>query len=547
MKARMFFPVVFTFLVLAGIAAASNPVAIEAPIDKVTVFPDRAQVTRTANLNLNAGMHFLTIENLPIIVDANSFSISAAGVDGVTLLGLNHSVASHLEDTNEKAAVLERRIKDLDRNVKQSVADRLESFSFQKDFLESIKEESGRDIADQLQTLSLDVPQWKEAYVFIGKALRDVNDSIRLANMELEDVDNRLRQLRDEMILLQRDRQYRSRTVEISLSLEKAGPVDLSLTYMINEATWKPLYDARLLSATDRVELGYYAEVSQGTGEDWNDVDLTLSTAMPAVGTSPGEFMPWYLSIIERLQIRGGRSGESSIIKCMPVQNVDLLMQNNEVAVVADMAVAVINSDAFKTTFRIKNPATIPSDEKAVKTHIAAYTLEGTLSLLCRPRNNADAFRLASVTNQDEAPLMSGEVSIFADSDYLGRAEIRGPIVPGQPFKLFFGKDNQIKVEREILSQKKEDKGDNWRHDQTIKITLTNNDKKPRRITVEEPMPVSQDGRVKAKLYDVVPEPNSIDEKGMATWVIGLAPGEKKEVLIPLRIEYPKDANITGL
>ncbi|PKK82435.1 MAG: hypothetical protein CVT49_13700 [candidate division Zixibacteria bacterium HGW-Zixibacteria-1] len=547
MKGRIFSLVVSAFLIFVGISTASTPPFIEAPIDKVTVYPDRAQIMRTAHLNLTAGTHILLIENLPLAVDANSFSASASGIDGMTLLGLNHRVVSHLEDPNEKAADLERRIKNLERTEKQAIADRMESFRFQKDFLASIKEESGRDIADQLQTLNLDVAQWKEAYLFIGKALRDVSDSIRLASAELEDVENRIRQLQDELNILQRNRQFQSRGVEISLVLDKAGPVELSLTYMIGGATWKPLYDARLLSTADSVELGYYAEVSQRTGEEWNDVELTLSTAIPSLGVDPGDFRPWFLSIIEQLQIRGGRSEASSVLKCMPVQNFDELMQNNEVSIAADMAVAAINSGAFNTTFQIKTPETIPSGEKAVKTHIATYTLEGTLGLICRPSNSEDAFRLVSMTNQDEAPLMSGEVSIFADSDYLGRAGIRGPIVPGQPFKLFFGKDNNIKVKREILSEKKEDKTDNWRLERTIKITVTNNDKKSRRITVEEPTPVSQDGRIKTKLTDVIPKPDSIDEKGKATWLVDLKPGETKELLISLRIEYPKDMNISGL
>ena len=552
MKGRILFQAFFAILVLAGIATASNPVTIEAPIDKVTVFLDRAQVTRTANLNLKAGMHVLTIENLPIIVDANSFSISATGVDGVTLLGLNHSVASHLEDTNEKAAALDRRIRDLDRNEKQSIADRIESFTFQKDFLESIKEESGRDIADQLQTLNLDVGQWKEAYLFIGKALRDVNDSIRLAGAELEDVDNRLRQLRDEMNLLQRDRQYRSRTAEISLTLEKAGPVDLSLTYMINGATWKPLYDARLLSATDSVQLGYYAEVSQGTGEDWNDVALTLSTAMPSVGATPGDFYPWLLYELkdENYIIRGGNVGEityqnDAFTFADPTGDFSESEIDNFLSAMTSYA-RILNT-TLNTTFYINRLITVKSGEKSIRAFITDITLMGDVSLIWRAKNNDNAFRLVSMTNQDDVPLMPGEISTFVDSDYYGSVIFVRPIAPRQPFKLFFGKDNCIDVKRQILSEEKEDRNDKWRLVRTVRMILTNNDNMPRKITVEEPMPISNDNRIKVNLIDVNPKPNSIDKLGKATWLVDLNPGEAKELFITLRIEYPKDANISGL
>ncbi|RKX27952.1 MAG: hypothetical protein DRP46_09320, partial [Candidatus Zixiibacteriota bacterium] len=518
-----------------------------APIKYVTVFPDRAQITRTAVLDLPAGKHTVLIENLPMYVDATSFNISAEGVDGITLLGLNHRVVSHLEDPNKTAAELEKKIKKLENNDRQAISDRMESFRFQKDFLNSIKEESGRDIADQLQSLNLDVSQWKEVYLFVGKALREVSDSIRLALVELEEIDNLIRQLRDEQNVLQRDRQRQSRTVEIGLMLEKPGPVKIDLKYMIGNATWRPLYDARLHDKDDSVELGYFAEVSQYTGEDWNDVELTLSTAMPSLGAGPGDFRPWFLSIMEQLHIRGGRAEESSVAMGKPIQTVNLLENIQGVTVAADMAFAAINSGAFNTTFKIKTPESILSGEKAVKAHISTFKLDNTIGLICRPRNAADAFRLVSITNQDEAPLMPGEVSIFAGADYLGKAGIRDLIAPGQMFKLPFGKDNNIKIEREIIEEKKNDKGDKWRIEKTIKISLTNNGEKARQITLEEPFPVSQDNRIKVKIDDVVPEPNRIDEKGKAVWIIGLNPGEKIEIRIPYRIEYPKDLQISGV
>jgi len=534
-------------LLLISSSTASPGRIADAPIKFVTVFPDRAQITRTADLNLSAGKHTVLIENLPMYVEANSFTISAAGIDGITLIGLNHRVVSHLEDPHVKAAELERRLKKLESNDRQAINDRMESFRFQKDFLNSIKEESGRDIADQLQTLNLDVVQWKEAYLFVGKALREVGDSIRLASAELEDVDNRIRLLHDELNMIRRERQRQSRTVEIGLMLKKAGQVKVDLIYMIGNATWTPLYDARLHDKDDNVELGYFAEVSQRTGEDWNDVDLTLSTALPSLGAGPGDFRPWFLSIIEQLHIRGGRAGETLYAPSKMVQMPNALVVTNEISASADHAVAAISSGAFNTTFRIKTPETIPSGEKAVKTHISTFELKSTIGLICRPRNNESAFRLVSITNQGEAPLMPGEVSIFAGADYLGKTGIRDLIAPGQHFKLPFGKDNNIKIKREILEEKKSDRDDKWRIEKTIKITLTNNGKKARQVTLEEPFPISQDNRIKVKMRDVVPEPYSIDEKGKAVWFVGLNPGEKKEITIPYRIEYPKDLAVSGL
>ena len=54
---------------------------------------------------------------------------------------------------------------------------------------------------------------------------------------------------------------------------------------MVNNASWSPLYDLRATSQKGRpctnVHLHYRANLSQSTGEAWNDAQLTLSTRAP--------------------------------------------------------------------------------------------------------------------------------------------------------------------------------------------------------------------------------------------------------------------------
>ena len=54
---------------------------------------------------------------------------------------------------------------------------------------------------------------------------------------------------------------------------------------VVNNASWSPLYDLRTTSRKGRpsqnVHLHYRVNLSQSTGEDWNDAQLTLSTRAP--------------------------------------------------------------------------------------------------------------------------------------------------------------------------------------------------------------------------------------------------------------------------
>lgn len=69
------------------------------------------------------------------------------------------------------------------------------------------------------------------------------------------------------------------------LSLFFADTGGLTGRLVVNNASWSPLYDLRATSRrgkpSSNVHLHYRANLSQSTGEDWNDAQLTLSTRAP--------------------------------------------------------------------------------------------------------------------------------------------------------------------------------------------------------------------------------------------------------------------------
>jgi hypothetical protein len=80
------------------------------------------------------------------------------------------------------------------------------------------------------------------------------------------------------------------------------GEAELSLTYMVSNARWSPQYDVRAAIAKDAksqstVGLHYRASISQRTGEDWTNVELTLSTASPQQGTVIPKLRPQWISV----------------------------------------------------------------------------------------------------------------------------------------------------------------------------------------------------------------------------------------------------------
>ncbi len=63
----------------------------------------------------------------------------------------------------------------------------------------------------------------------------------------------------------------------------------LKLSYIVQNANWSPSYDIRVKTENYTTQLVYYGIIVNNTGDDWKEVDISLSTAQPAVGGNPPE------------------------------------------------------------------------------------------------------------------------------------------------------------------------------------------------------------------------------------------------------------------
>ena len=145
-------------------------------------------------------------------------------------------------------------------------------------------------------SVNLDVSSWQQAYAFIGGSLKNINDSIRITSNTIIRLDKQINKYKIDLRNLGSRKTHASKTIEIDVLLDRPLAFDLMIKYNIRGASWKPLYDARLDNDSS-VQMVCYADITQTTGENWEDVALTISTAMPSKGTSPGELLDWYISV----------------------------------------------------------------------------------------------------------------------------------------------------------------------------------------------------------------------------------------------------------
>jgi uncharacterized protein (TIGR02231 family) len=317
-------------------------------------------------------------------------------------------------------------------------------------------------------------------------------------------------------------------------------------------ARWSPLYTLRAIPDSSEIELALQASIQQISGEDWEDVDALLSTSSPALATNPPVLNPWILDIyVPRavVKMEKAKIDRGGVIGGVVGGVLGGVVGEVEAPVEAEMASAGVVETGLHLNFEIKRKVQIPSDGAPHKVPIDSQKMNVKFNYICAPKLKEAAFLRGKLKNTLSYPLLSGKADIFILQDYVGSAAL--PFVAAEEeAEMFFGEDSQIRVRYEQVKREKTAPGFLSKTEKlrlVYKITVQNLRKYQVETEILDQIPVSQNSKIEVKEVNISPAPTKKDEKGILSWVITLAPQEKREILIDFTIEYPKDATIIGL
>ena len=280
---------------LAAAPAFAAPLAADSRITAVTVYADRAVVTRHATLDVAAGPVELSLAQLPAALLDASLQVSGQGTARTTLLDVT-ARSTYVDVTpNERVKALEDQLRALAQKDR-TLADRTTVLGQQRDYVLKIQIASTTPAADASGPISS--PEvWTKLLAFSDEQLGKIATELQSLDAQRADLQAQRDALEKQLNELRGAGGRNYKTVTIRLDAATAGKLDLTLRYAVPGARWSPAYDVRVLSDEPTVQLGYFGLVRQNTGEDWSNVDLTLSTARPALGGSPPPLAPWTVDV----------------------------------------------------------------------------------------------------------------------------------------------------------------------------------------------------------------------------------------------------------
>ncbi len=544
---------------------------LSASIAHVTVFPDRALIQRRGSAPLEAGTHLLIIGGLPEALDRDSVRANGRGPKGARIERLDVAPEYHAEAPEAEVRALQQEIENL-RSQFQLVEARQQALANQQAWLNKLGEQSATEMARGLAFNRLKPEDCGAFFTF-------ATDQARILNEAKLELDKQHTQLERELYAKQRalaqmngGRSTDRVVATVEVTLPEPGTFTLELSYVLPGASWKPQYDVRVNAEARQVTLTYQGLVSQSTGEEWQQVALTLSTARPSQVTRVPELHPWYLHVSlpfgagnagrARADEFGGDMGQNERQPASEsTSQATQRLFNGEGAQGQDqdqakkdrpseVATTSVEQVGGTLLFHTSHRADVPSDGAPHLIPIARDDLPCTFDYVTAPVLDPVAHLRTTITNRTERVLLPGPAHIFHGEAYLGITPIE-KIAPNEEFKLFVGIDDTIRVKRD-LEEKDVDKGTllqiNLRRiTYTYRIQVRSFRHTPERITLRDRLPVPQHERVKVRLLEVRPQPEERTKLDLLKWEFTLPPEEERAFEVRFSVEYPRDLNVIGL
>ena len=523
-------------------------ISVETNIRAVTVYADRARVTRRGEVTLEPGVHRLEAMPLPLTLDTSSLRASARGSARARLLGVDVRRSFYVDTPDEVVRQLEHDIEALQDEM-SALSARSEALKGERTALQGLQgstQEFARGLAFARTT-----PEDQVALYAMVRERTAALDAQLLELAALQRSDGRkLQKLNEELAQLGSARRRERFSAEVEVEVIEAGSLALDVTYVVARAGWRPLYDVRLAEDGGTLEMGYLAQVTQGTGEGWEDVALTLSTARPTLTGMLPKLAPWY---VEPARPVMPAMPAPELAKSVPqagvlVQRGARQVHDNVVAYEAEPAVAVVESAGAAVTYRLPAAVTVPPDGAPHKVTVTRYPLAPKLDYVSAPKLVEAAYRRAKVANDSELTLLAGPANLFAGDEFIGSTGLE-LTAPGGEVELFLGVDDRLRVKRE-LKRRDVDKrmlSDRRRLVYGYEIKVTNLLDREAALTLHDQVPTSQSEQVKARLEWPEPKPALQTDLGLLEWQLTLAPREERTVRFEFSVEHPRDMSVVGL
>lgn len=263
--------------------ASLAQITVPSEISNVTVYRAGALVERTADVSLARGKQVVLFTELPASLDQSSLKLEVP--HGVRLMKMEFRYPTpdergfpEFNQVGSRIAALQDQL-DEQRDLKLSLQEDLSFISVN---------------SDRGQAVSIGDIQQSDAYY--AKRRREIRAALRACINKIEELQDATQELQAQLGLMEAELENPKPLLEVELSCAAGAGKRFTLKYFSTQARWDPFYNVRASGDNQEMEFEFNGSIQQNTGEDWENVNLMLSTGNPSLGATEPELPKWLIS-----------------------------------------------------------------------------------------------------------------------------------------------------------------------------------------------------------------------------------------------------------
>ena len=511
----------------------------DSTISEVYVYMGSARVTRLADVDLVAGENVLSFSGLPTRLDVNQIQVGL--VDGVPIRldNLKFQQIKDREDTDIeetlKASIEALRIRIQVLNAQKS--DQSSRVTFANNLSTSFTNGFGEAEIEEAF-----IKRAEEVLEFQQQTVIEAKEKIRKLDTEISELDEELKEMLEDLAGETQKANQLQGEVTVRLFAAEAGAAQLVFHYLVPNANWYPSYAIRVSSSDKSMEIVYQANLWQNSGEDWEDVAVTVSTSQPTRSGNVPELGPVYLQPNEILLRQRGQAIESFAdgVELSPFS----VSQDKDSGIKNFYAKPNVQAGMSSFSATLPSRVTLASETEPSRFPILTKDFDAEFWSEVVPIIQEKGFLKSKTTNAFDLPLISGQAQVFIDGTLTARVSVPYAL-PGDELELSLGVDDFIIVNRKETLRETEyagiiDKTTILKRSFTIEVT--NFHPLDHKVKVFERFPISRNEKITVKRKSPSDSVVEIEEEtGVFFWEESLRAKQLKEYEVEFDVVHPRE------
>ncbi len=525
---------------------------LQTKITTATVFRDGARVVRTGKTEIEKGEQVILVGGITQYAHEDSFRVKGKGhsiLRGIDVkrISKTYEPEGDTKEMLEKLKALQKQRRDLQDQyeVQQTRIEQqtkvMNQFSTEFGKWFSVGE-TGLDNLTKMDKVNQDI-------------MKKAKKALRKLAREMQEIDAEDAAIRENIQRIQGERRTETHSeVYVTVDAKQSTTLELEVTYQISPANWYSTYDVDIGEGT--TSLKRIAMISNNSMEDWEDINLIVSTAsaQPVSIVQPN---PYYVNTFTATTASIGYGGGA------PGGVMRLVARDSDDEEGEEMMDGLVSGFAEEPMPEIIEEYASSSETLG---GITVYEVPGQITIEANKDPSPitltldefeskrlhywNAYAMQEVVAQDEITngdtvLLPGSVKVYAAGDYIGETHL-DTISPREKFRLGTRASYDVKAERKLLEKDTEKAGftrGKQKRGYKYSLELKNFSKHEIEIRVVDRIPYSNSEKILVEMEEPTLAYKKM-ELGILTWETTMTKDQELKIEYTFDVEWERDLSI---